>query len=119
MYLTNRRINGQYFSINKPVQVPKHIIQSLQSGKLHIQSIDPGIVMMATRICTTPKPLFENINQYQALVSSVSVTPQHEIDTEYSFNLTARKVNTAIFLTSNRKGRERKTITDKKMKRSV
>lgn len=103
MYLANKRINGQPVPTDKAVQIPKHIIQSLQVEK-HVfggyQSWycydGDGDLHLYLKVLTDTK---------------------HKTDTDYNFNITARKINTAVFSTSNRKERERKTATDKKMEK--
>lgn len=90
LYMLNKKIRGQAVVAPKPVPAPPSF-----GPKTKIQGADPGLVTMASGICSDQKMLFESINRYEALQDSQE-TVHHGMDQDVPFQMTANVVNAAV-----------------------
>ncbi|KAL9537459.1 hypothetical protein MBANPS3_011759 [Mucor bainieri] len=63
--------------------------------KTRIQGVDPGMVTMASGICSDQKMLFTSINRYEALQGSQE-TVRHGKNEDMPFKMTTKIVNAAV-----------------------
>ncbi|KAL9543354.1 hypothetical protein MBANPS3_008154 [Mucor bainieri] len=90
LYMLNKKIHGQAVVVSKPVPAPPSF-----GPNTKIQGVDPGVVTMASGVCSGQKPLFESINRYEALQDHQE-SIHHGMDQDAAFDMTAKIVNAAV-----------------------
>ncbi|KAL9544324.1 hypothetical protein MBANPS3_007681 [Mucor bainieri] len=88
--MLNKKIHNQPMAQPKPPVVPPSF-----GHKTKIQGVDPGMVTMASGVCSDQKMLFASINRYEALQGSQD-NVRHGKDEDVPFKMTAKIVNAAV-----------------------
>ncbi|KAI7877097.1 uncharacterized protein EV154DRAFT_576986 [Mucor mucedo] len=114
MYCLNKGIHNQ----NEPtptagICLSEKSQNSIISGQAIIQGLDPGVVTTASISATKSSSMFQSINRYSALESLENC--DHDVENEVTFELTAKRVNSAILDTKHVIQRQRKIKNKKEL----
>ncbi|KAG2210017.1 hypothetical protein INT47_003453 [Mucor saturninus] len=114
MYYLNKGIHNQ----DEPtptagIRLSEKSQNSIISGQAIIQGLDPGVVTTASISATKSSSLFQSINRYSALESLE--TCDHDVENEVTFELTAKRVKSAIIDTKHMIQRQRKIKNKKEL----